>query len=35
MRMALKTTAESVHIALTIALLVACATNLVLVCVWL
>jgi hypothetical protein len=33
--MAVKTTVESVHAALTVALLAACAANLVLVCVWL
>ncbi len=35
MRMILKTTADNVQIALTVALLAACAANLVLVCVWL
>jgi hypothetical protein len=33
--MVLKTTVENVHVALTAALLAACAANLVLVCVWL
>jgi hypothetical protein len=33
--MAVKTTVEHVHVALTAALLAACAANLVLVCVWL
>jgi hypothetical protein len=35
MKLALKNSVESVHVALTLALLAACATNLVLVCVWL
>jgi hypothetical protein len=35
MKMAVKTTVESIHAALTVALLAACAANLVLVCVWL
>jgi len=33
--MAVKTTVENVHVALTAALLAACAANLALVCVWL
>jgi hypothetical protein len=33
--MVLKTTVENVQIALTVALLAACAANLVLVCAWL
>jgi hypothetical protein len=35
MRTALKTPVESVHIALTVVLLAACAANLALVCAWL
>jgi hypothetical protein len=35
MRTALKTNVESLNVALTLALLAACAANLVLVCVWL
>jgi hypothetical protein len=31
----LKTSGEAMHIALTVALLVACAANLMLVCAWL
>jgi hypothetical protein len=31
----LKTSGEGMHIALTVALLVACAANLMLVCAWL
>jgi len=31
----LKTSAENVHVALTVALLAACAANLMLVCAWL
>jgi hypothetical protein len=33
MRMTLKTSSEQVHVALTVALLAACAANLLLVCV--
>jgi hypothetical protein len=33
--MALKTTVENVHVALSVALLAACAANLALVCAWL
>ena len=35
MSMVLKTTAENIQIALTVALLAACAANLMLVCAWL
>jgi hypothetical protein len=35
MRTTVKTSGEQMHIALTVALLAACATNLVLVCSWL
>jgi hypothetical protein len=35
MRTVLKTPVESLHIALTVALLAACAANLALVCAWL
>jgi hypothetical protein len=35
MRATLKTSCERVHLALTVALLAACAANLALVCAWL
>jgi hypothetical protein len=35
MRMTLQTSSEHVHVTLTVALMAACAANLVLVCAWL
>jgi hypothetical protein len=35
MKMTLQTSCEHVHVTLTVALLAACAANLVLVCAWL